>query len=344
MTVLEAARNALRYEMRRNHDIWVLGQDIRRGGVFGQYHGLLEEFGPDRVVDTPIAEATMVGVAVGAAIVGSKPVVEMRFLDFALSATDEIVNQAAKVRYMSGGQGHAPILIRMPSGLRDGAGAQHSQSLEAWFAHIPGLIVTAPATPADARGLLLSALRAEDPVIHMEGKELWQIRGEVPDTEDAIPIGLGKVARAGRHLTIVSWGSAMHESLQAATTLDHFGGISAEVIDLRTLWPWDRRLVLESAGRTRRLVVVHESVRDCGLGSEIIATAAEELHETFISPVTRIASPRIPIGYSQTLEEAYRVRAARVVRTISRLFGVPELFSMCHDEQSCIVDRKDITA
>lgn len=331
ITVVEAGRRALQSEMRKNPAIWVLGEDIRHGGVFGQYKGLVEEFGPERIVDTPIAEATMVGAAVGAALVGTRPVIETRFSDFALSAMDELINQAAKNRYMFGGQGRVPIVVRMPSGLRknSNSAAQHSQSLEAWFVHIPGLVVTAPATPADAKGLLLAALRGDDPVVHMESKELWETTGEIGEDDDAVPLGVGRVARTGSDVTVVSWSSTVHEALRAAELLQG-AGISAEVIDLRTLWPWDKDLVLESAGRTRRLVIAHESVRDGGFGAEIAATAAEELHETLTDPVRRVATPRIPLGYSVPLENEYRITAPRIAAAAASLVGEasgPETFA-----------------
>jgi acetoin:2,6-dichlorophenolindophenol oxidoreductase subunit beta len=322
LTVVEAARLALQREMRRNADIWVLGEDVRQGGVFGQYKGLVDEFGPDRIVDTPIAEATMVGAAVGAALLGTRPIVETRFSDFALSAMDEIVNQAAKIRYMFGGQGKVPLVVRMPSGLRRGSAAQHSQSFEAWFAHVPGLVVTAPATPSDATGLLLTALRGEDPVMHVEAKELWNVSGEVPEEVAPIPFGVGKVVRSGTDLTVVTWGVALHEAIRAAQELEDRSGVSAEIIDLRTLWPWDKQLVLWSVARTRRLVVVHESVRDVGLGAEVAATVAEELHETLRTPVRRVASPRIPVGYSAPLEDVYRVQAPKIIQAIASMVGI----------------------
>jgi pyruvate/2-oxoglutarate/acetoin dehydrogenase E1 component len=318
ITLVEATRRALQSEMRRDPRIWVLGEDIRQGGVFGQYKGMVDEFGPDRIVDTPIAEATMVGAAVGSALAGDRPVVETRFSDFALSAIDELVNQAAKIRYMFGGQGRVPIVVRMPSGLRKNSAAQHSQSLEAWFAHIPGLVVTAPATPADAKGLLLAALRCDDPVIHMEAKELWQLTGEVPDDDEAIPLGVGRLARQGTDVTIVAWSVTVHEAARAADMLER-AGISAEVIDLRTIWPWDKGMVLESASRTKRLVIAHESVRDVGFGAEIAATVGEELYGTLRSPIRRVASPRIPVGYAPTLENVFRVRAATIARTVADL-------------------------
>ncbi|HJZ29881.1 MAG TPA: transketolase C-terminal domain-containing protein [Hyphomicrobiaceae bacterium] len=322
-TLVEAARLALRNEMRRNPNIVVLGEDVCAGGIFGQYKGLVDEFGPKRIVDTPIAEATMVGAAVGAALVGLRPVVETRFSDFALSAMDEIVNQAAKMRYMFGGQGRVPIVIRMPSGLRHNSAAQHSQSLEACFAHIPGLVVTAPASPADARGLLLAALRCNDPVIHMESKELWQLTGDLSQTDEAVPLGVAQVVRRGSDATIVAWSNTVREAMQAAADLERLASLSIEVIDLRTLWPWDRQLVKSSANRTKRLVIAHESVRDVGLGAEIAATIAEELHGTLLAPVRRVASPRIPVGYSPPLEEVYRVRSARIVKVVAELVGVP---------------------
>jgi acetoin:2,6-dichlorophenolindophenol oxidoreductase subunit beta len=318
ITVVEATRRALQSEMRCDPRIWVLGEDIRQGGVFGQYKGMVDEFGPDRIVDTPIAEATMVGAAVGSALAGNRPVVETRFSDFALSAIDELVNQAAKIRYMFGGQGRVPIVVRMPSGLRNNSAAQHSQSLEAWFAHIPGLVVTAPATPADAKGLMLAALRCDDPVIHMEAKELWQLTGEVTDDDEATPLGIGRLVRQGTDVTIVAWSVTVHEAVRAADMLER-AGISAEVIDLRTIWPWDKGLVLHSASRTRRLVIAHESVRDVGFGAEIAATVGEELYGTLSSPIRRVASPRIPVGYAPTLENVFRVRAATIARTVADL-------------------------
>ncbi len=321
MTVAEAARCALRQEMRRDPSIFVLGEDIQHGGVFGQYKGLVDEFGPERIVNTPIAEATMVGAAVGAALVGNRPVVETRFSDFALSAMDELVNQAAKLRYMSGGQCKVPAVIRLPSGLRRSSAAQHSQSLEAWFAHMPGLVVTVPATPADAYGLLLQALRCEDPVIHMEAKELWQSKGDVPESAEGLPFGVGRVARTGDDATIVAWATTVRASLDAVDLLAA-SGVSVEVIDLRTLWPWDKQLVLESAARTGCLVIAHESVKDVGFGSEIAATAAEELHETLNAPIRRIASPRIPVGYAPPLEAQYRVSASAIAATVADLLDV----------------------
>src|SRR6478752_4165263 len=205
-TYAEASRQAIAEEMRRDANVWALGEDLGRGGVFGQYKGLVEEFGPQRIVDTPISEAAILGAAVGAALVGTRPVVEMRFADFALCAVDELVNQAAKARYMFGGQGRVPLVARQPIGMWRSSAAQHSQSLESWYAHIPGLVVVAPATPADNKGLLKSAIRCDDPVVYMEHKDLWSFEDEVPEDPDfLVPFGKARRVRKGRDLTIVSW-------------------------------------------------------------------------------------------------------------------------------------------
>jgi len=250
-----------------------LGEDLGRGGIFGQYRGLREEFGAERVIDTPISEATIVGAAVGMALTGLKPVSEMRVMDFALCAMDEIVNQAAKNRFMFGGQGRVPAVIRMPIGIWSASAAQHSQSLESWFTHIPGLVVVTPATAQDNYSLLRAALDCGDPVVYLEHKELWGLEGEVDELRLAT-LGLAQVVRPGKDLTIVTWSKAVHWSLAAAELLAA-RGIDAEVIDLRTLWPWDREAVFESAAKTGRVLVVHEAVQVAGFGAEIVATLAE---------------------------------------------------------------------
>jgi pyruvate/2-oxoglutarate/acetoin dehydrogenase E1 component len=321
MTLVDASREALRREMARNPTILVLGEDVRQGGIFGQYRGLAAEFGDSRIIDTPIAEATMVGAAVGAAMMGLRPVVETRFSDFALSAIDEIVNQAAKTRYMFGGQTCVPMIVRMPSGLRQGSAAQHSQSLEAWFIHIPGLVVAAPASPADAAGLMLTALRGEDPVILMEAKELWQMRGEADDLDRAVPFGSARFLRHGNDATVVVWSAAVKAALDAAAMLARHG-VAIDLIDLRTLWPWDKAAVLASVARTKRLVIAHESVRDGGFGAEIAATVAEELHDVLRAPVRRVASPRIPVGHALTLENLCRVTAPQIAAAVGAACGI----------------------
>jgi pyruvate/2-oxoglutarate/acetoin dehydrogenase E1 component len=321
LTLVEASRDALRREMARNSAIFVLGQDVRQGGIFGQYNGLAATFGDNRVIDTPVSEAAMVGAAVGAAMMGMRPVVETRFSDFALSAMDEIVNQAAKMRYMFGGQARVPLIVRMPSGLRQGSAAQHSQSLEAWFVHIPGLVVAAPASPADAAGLMLTALRGEDPVILMEAKELWQMRGGVADLDAAVPFGSARFLRRGNDATVVVWSAVVKAALDAAAMLAR-GGVSIDLIDLRTLWPWDKAAVLDSVARTRRLVIAHESVRDGGFGAEIAATVAEELHHLLRAGVRRVASPRIPVGHAPTLENLCRVTAPQIAAAVGSACGI----------------------
>jgi pyruvate dehydrogenase E1 component beta subunit len=307
MTYAQAAATALGDLMRIDARVVALGEDLGRGGVFGQYRGLQAEFGAHRVIDTPISESTIMGAAVGMALAGLRPVVEMRVIDFALCAIDEIVNQAAKNRFMFGGQGRVPLVMRLPIGIWSASAAQHSQSLEAWFAHIPGLVVVTPATPQDNHGLLLAALDSGDPVVYMEHKELWGTQAEV-DTGEVIALGQARVARAGHDLTIVTWSRGVQPSLDAAQALGD-SGVSAEVIDLRTLWPWDRDTVLASAARTKRLLVVHEAVQVAGFGAEIAASVAEALNV----PVRRLGAPRIPVGYAQPLENESRLTAEKIV-------------------------------
>ena len=312
MTYAGAAMAALAEEMRRDPAVWALGEDLGRGGVFGQYKGLAEEFGHDRIASTPISEATIMGAAVGAAMVGTRPVVEMRFSDFALCAVDEMVNQAAKARFMFGGQARVPVVIRQPSGMWRSSAAQHSQSLEAWYVHIPGLVVVTPATPADNKGLLTASIRCDDPVIYMEHKSLWDAIGEVPDDADfEAPLGSARIARAGNDITIVTWSAMVHEAMAAADIAAETG-LEMEVIDLRTLWPWDRETVFQSVARTGRLIVAQEAVQVGGFGAEIVASVAEELAGDLKAPVRRMGAPRAPISYSKPLEDRLRVTAALI--------------------------------
>ena len=315
MSYLDAGRRALIEEMERDPMVWALGEDLGRGGVFGQYRGLQELFGRDRITDTPISEACILGAAVGAAMTGTRPVVEMRFSDFALCAVDELVNQAAKARFMFGGQTRVPIVVREPIGMWRSSAAQHSQSLEAWYAHVPGLVVMAPATPADALGMLKSAIRCDDPVVFMEHKNLWALEGEVPEGEHLVEIGRAETVRAGRDLTLVTWSSMRHTCLDAATALAA-EGIEVEVIDLRSLWPWDRDAVFASVERTGRLLVVHEAVAVAGFGAEIAASVAEALHHRLKAPVRRLGAPRIPIAYAPPLEDRVRVSEAQIVEAV----------------------------
>ncbi len=318
MSYMEAAKRALAEEMRRDPAVWCVGEDLGRGGVFGQYRGLVDEFGPARVSDAPISEACIMGAAVGAAMTGSRPVVEMRFSDFALCAIDELVNQAAKARYMFGGQTTVPLVAREPIGMWRSSAAQHSQSLEAWYTHVPGLVVVCPATPADNYALLKAAIRCDDPVVYMEHKNLWGLEGEVPDAEpggDALAalIGTARRAREGGDLTLVSWSSTVHECVAAADALAA-QGIEADVIDLRSLWPWDKGAVLASVQRTGRVLIAHEAVQAGGFGAEIAATVAERCHGELKAPVKRLGAPRAPIAYAPNLEDRVRVTAAMIAQ------------------------------
>lgn len=312
LTYLEAGKRALAAEMRRDQTVWALGEDLGRGGVFGQYAGLVEEFGPQRIADTPISEAAIMGAAVGAAMSGTRPVVEMRFSDFALCAIDELVNQAAKARYMFGGQTRVPMVVREPVGMWRSSAAQHSQSLEAWYTHIPGLVVVMPSTPADNYGLLRSSIRCDDPVVYMEHKDLWPLTGEVDESEALIPLGKAGVKRTGDDVTLVSWSKHVHTCLEAADELVE-SGVQAEVIDLRTLWPWDEDTVYASVAKTRRLVIVQEAVTVSGFGAEIAASVSEKLFSELAAPVKRLGAPRVQIPYSPALEARVKVTAADVV-------------------------------
>jgi pyruvate dehydrogenase E1 component beta subunit len=308
----QAACRALAEAMRADPRVIALGEDVGRGGIFGQYSGLQQEFGAARIIDTPISEATIMGAAVGMALTGLRPVVEMRVADFALCAIDEIVNQAAKNRYMFGGQGRVPLVARLPIGIWSASAAQHSQALEAWFAHIPGLVVVTPATPADNYELLAAAIACEDPVIYMEHKELWAMQSEMPPPRTAT-LGKARVARPGTDLTLVTWSKLVHTAVEAAAQAAQ-QGIAVEVIDLRTIWPWDRDLVLASAARTGRMLVAHEAVQAAGFGAEIAATVAEELG----IPVRRVGAPRIPVGYARTLEDVARISAEKLLDELKR--------------------------
>lgn len=305
-TYMEAGRRALAEEMRLDPTVWALGEDLGRGGVFGQYAGMAEEFGPLRISDAPISEAAILGSAVGAALAGTRPVVEMRFADFALCAVDELVNQAAKARYMFGGQGGVPLVVREPMGMWRSSAAQHSQSLEAWYVHIPGLTVVAPSTPGDNLRLLKAAIRSDDPVVYMEHKDLWGIEEELGEDEPPDTLGSARTVRDGSDATVVSWSAMVRNAAAAAETLAE-EGVSVEVIDLRTLWPWDREAVLASVRRTGRLVVAQEAVSVGGFGAEVAATVSESLFGSLKAPVKRLGAPRVPIPYAKPLEDMLRV-------------------------------------
>ncbi len=319
VTLVEAVRLAALQEMRRDPTVWVMGEDVARGGLYGQYKDFLPEFGSERVVSTPISESTIMGAGLGAALVGTRPIIEMRIFDFVMCAMDELVNQIAKIRYMFGGQAKPAVVVRMPHGIWRAA-AQHSQMLESWFVHLPGVIVVTPSTPADAAGLLVSAIRSDDPVLFFDPKNLFPVTGEVASVIEPIPFGKARKAREGRDLTIVSWSAIMPAVEQAAATLAG-EGIDAEVLDLRTLWPWDQEAVCASVEKTGRLLVVQEAVSVAGFGAEVVSTVIEKLGPAKVKAARRLGAPRIPVPFSPPLEDAVKVTPAKIVAAAKAAMG-----------------------
>jgi len=321
MKYREALRDALLEEMERDDSVFVIGEGIgERGGSYKVTDGLLATFGAGRVIDTPLAEAGFVGLGAGAAIAGRRPVVELLFVDFALQTMDQVVNQAAKYRFMSGGEGRVPLVIRTQGGTGNSLAGQHSQSLEAMFAHIPGLKVVMPATPRDAKGLLKSAIRDDDPVMFIEHKLLYMTDGEVPEGEYLIPIGVADVKREGTDVTLVSWSHMVLKSLQAAEQLAA-EGIDVEVVDLRSLAPWDAEAVLGSVRKTGRLVVAHEAVRRGGFGGEVAATVAERAFDALKAPIVRVAGLNTTIPFNLALERASVPQVADIVAGVRSVVG-----------------------
>jgi acetoin:2,6-dichlorophenolindophenol oxidoreductase subunit beta len=310
----EATLEAMAEEMARDERVFVMGEDIaRQGGIFGQFRGLPQQFGVERVLDTPISETAIIGAGVGAALAGMRPVVDMHFADFITVAMDEVVNQMAKVRYMFGGQCTVPIVLRAPDGIVRSAAAQHSQSLEAWFLHVPGLKVVVPSNPADAKGLLKAAIRSDDPVLYFEHKALFPLKGPVPDGDHLVPIGKASVARGGKDVTIVSYSMMMNRVLEAAAKLAE-QGVDAEVIDLRTISPLDKETIFTSVAKTKRLIIVHEAVKTGGVGAEIAASVAEEMIDYLDAPIRRLGAPFVPIPFSPPLERLVKIDAEDIVR------------------------------
>jgi len=300
-----AINQAIAECMEEDSSVIVIGEDVGAAdGPFKVTRGLLNKFGPQRVFDTPISEAAIVGASVGAALGGLKPVVEIMFMDFVTLAMDALVNQAAKQRFMSGGQCSIPIVVRTPHGAGLSAGAQHSQCLEAWLAHVPGLKVVCPSNPSDAYSLFKAAVADPDPVIFVENKTLYAMTGELAVGVDAVPIGRARVARPGRDVTVVSYGASVHTSLAAAQNLQGVG-IEAEIIDLRSIQPWDKEMVFASVARTHRVVIVHEAVRAFGVGAEIAASIGEDLFDELDAPVVRVGAPFMPVPFAKSLEEQY---------------------------------------
>ena len=306
LTYVAALNEALREEMRRDERVFVIGEDIADwggGGVYGVTKGLAAEFGVERVRDTPISEEAIVGMAVGAAVAGMRPVAEIMYSDFLALAMDPLVNQAAKMRYMFGGQANVPMVVRSSSGAPGGKAAQHSQSLEAWFMHVPGLKLVTPATPYDAKGLLKSAIRDPNPVLFLEHKRLYQTKGAVPEGEYLIPIGQADIKRPGRDVTIVASQTMVLKSLEAADALAA-RGIEAEVVDVRSLKPLDMATILASVRRTSRLVIAHEANVFAGWGAEVAARVAEAGFDSLDAPILRVGAKDSPIPYSEPLELA----------------------------------------
>ena len=315
----EATLEAMSEEMERDSSVFVLGEDIaRQGGIFGQFKGLPQKFGTDRVLDTPISETAIVGAAVGAALAGMRPVADMHFADFIGVCMDEVFNQMAKVRYMFGGQCKVPMVLRAPDGIIRSAAAQHSQSVEAWFMHIPGLKVVIPSNPADAKGLLKAAIRSDDPVLYFEHKVLFPMKGPVPDGDHIVPIGKANVSRKGKDVTIVSYSLMMNRALEAAEKLAA-EGIEAEVIDLRTISPIDKDTIFESLRKTKRLVIVHEAVKQGGVGAEISALVAEEMIDWLDAPIRRIGAPFVPVPFSPPLEQLVKISADHIAKTVKEI-------------------------
>ncbi|MCA8925624.1 MAG: alpha-ketoacid dehydrogenase subunit beta [Planctomycetes bacterium] len=315
MTLIQAITDALASEMRLNDDIVVLGEDVgRNGGVFRATDGLQTEFGEDRVMDTPLCESGIIGAAVGMALYGLRPVPEIQFLDFIYPAFDQIVSEVAKMRYRSGGQYTTPMVIRTPYGGGIKGGHYHSQSTEVYFTHTAGLKVVIPSTPYDAKGLLLSCLRQDDPVLFLEPKAIYRkAKGEVPEEDYTVPLGEAAVRREGSDITLVCWGAMLPVCMEAAKRADD-DGISCEVIDLRTLVPLDETTLLESVKKTGRMIVVHEAQRTSGFGGELIAIVAEKALEYLEAPVKRVTGFDTPFPY--TLEDVYMPDPDRVLRAI----------------------------
>jgi pyruvate/2-oxoglutarate/acetoin dehydrogenase E1 component len=316
---VRAVNDALADSMAADPSVIVLGEDVAApGGPFSATKGLLDRFGPARVRDTPISEAAIVGAAVGAAMSGLRPVVEIMFMDFMTLAMDALVNQAAKARFMFGGQCSIPMVLRAPHGGGINAGPQHSQCLEAWFAHVPGLKVVCPATPADAYGLLRASIADPDPVIFVENKALYARKGEVAQPPAEVAIGAGRIPRQGTDVTIVTYGAMVHVAEAAATTLSD-EGIEAEIVDLRSLQPWDEALVLQSLSQTHRLVVLHEAVEAFGVGAEIAARMADAGFDELDAPIVRVGAPFMPVPFARSLEQAYLPNAEKVIAAVRRV-------------------------
>jgi 2-oxoisovalerate dehydrogenase E1 component beta subunit len=320
LSYLEAIRDAMVEEMRRDPKVFVLGEDVGAyGGAFGATQGMHEEFGDLRVVDTPISESAIVGISIGAALRGYRPIAEMQFADFISCAFDQIVNQAATLRYRYGGRASVPMVIRAPSGGNVGGGLYHSQNPEAWFVHRPGLKVVAPSTPYDAKGLLKAAIRDDNPVVYFEHKYLYRrAKGPVPECDEIVPIGVAATRREGSDATLLTYGAMVQPSLEAADRLAQ-EGVEVEVIDLRTLLPFDKAAILASVEKTNRALIVHEDVKTLGIGAELSAVIMEEKFEVLDAPVMRLTYPDTYPAFSHILEAANLPNAATIADALRKL-------------------------
>ena len=319
LTYRDALNEALREEMQRDERVFLMGEEVAEyDGAYKVSRGLLKEFGPKRVVDTPIAELGFTGLGVGAAMVGLRPVIEVMTWNFALLAIDQIVNSAAKMRYMSGGQVGVPMVIRGPNGAALQLAAQHSQAFETWYAHIPGLKVVMPATPADAKGLLKSAIRDEDPVIFMEGEMLYNLKGEVPEGDITIPIGSADVKRIGSDVTIVCHSKTVGPALKAADRLAE-ENVSAEVVDLRTIRPMDTDTIFTSVSKTNRCVVTEEGWPFAGVGAQVVDNIQRNIFDELDAPVIRVTGADVPMPYNKRLEKAAKVDPTKIIAAAKRV-------------------------
>jgi len=319
-TFIEILRRALDEELSRDASVHLLGEDVAAGGAFGVTRGLAQKYGDKRVRNTPISEAAITGLATGAALCGLHPVLEIMFIDFATLSMDCLVNQTAKYRYMSGGQLAVPLVVRTQAGAAGGAAAQHSQSLEAWFIHVPGLVVVAPSSPAEAYGLLKSAIQLGDPVLFIEHKRLYAMKEALTDSAELPPIGKARVARAGNDITLIAYSAMVQSALDAAENLAR-AGISAEVIDLRTLVPLDMATIATSVAKTHRVLIAHEAVLNGGVGAEIAARIGTQLFDELDAPVLRVGCPFAPIPFAPELERALLPGSKDIVRAVRQLLG-----------------------
>lgn len=320
MTYRDALNEALREEMERDGDVFLMGEEVAEyDGAYKVSKGLLDAFGPERVVDSPIAELGFTGLGVGAAMAGLRPIIEFMTFNFSILALDQVINSAAKMRYMSGGQVPCPIVFRGPNGAALQLSAQHSQACETWYVHAPGVKVVTPATPADAKGLLKASIRDDDPVAFMEGELLYNVKGEVPDDDDfVIPLGVAEVKREGADVSIITHGKTVHTALQAAQKLEK-DGIDAEVVDLRTIRPLDVDTVLASVRKTNRAVYLEEGWAFAGVGAQIVALIQEEAFDWLDAPVLRVTQADIPMPYAKNLEKMAKPSPERVVEACNRV-------------------------